>query len=161
MKTLVLAATALILGVPAYAQYSAKSLTRKIVPPQQQPAQPARPAPGYAAPAQQPAQPRELTAEEAKKAALQQNKNDVKQFDFYKRRAEEGSDDAQFQLGMRYLAGRGVEKNEKLGREWLEKAAKQGHVEAKKRLSELAPAANEAKDAAAAAATSVGTPEKK
>jgi TPR repeat protein len=137
MKSVVLAAVALVLASPAFAQYSARSLTRKIVPQEQQPAG-ARPAP-QAAPVQPAAPPRELTPEEAKKASIQQNKNDVKQFDFYKRRAEEGSDDAQYQLGTRYLTGKGTDKNEKLGREWLGKAAKQGHAQAAKKLAELGP----------------------
>lgn len=154
MKTLVLAAMALLLGTSIQAQYSATSLTRKVVPQQQQPVAPARPQ--YAVPAQQPAAaPRELTPEESKKAAVQQNKNDVKQFDFYKRRAEEGSDDAQYQLGLRYLTARGTEKNEKLGREWIAKAAKRGHVLAGKKLAELGP---EQPDAKTAAAVSPGTP---
>ena len=137
MKTLVFLAMALLLGTSVNAQYSATTLTRKVVPQQQQPAAPPRPQ--YAVPVQQSAVPRELTPEEAKKVAIQQNKNDVKQFEFYKRRAEEGSDDAQYQLGVRYLAGKGVEKNEKLGREWLGKAAKKGHVQASKKLTELGP----------------------
>ena len=160
MKTLVLAATALAVSIPSYAQYSAKSLIRNIVPPQQQPAQPARPAPGYPAPAQQPAAPRELTPEEAKKAAIQRNKNDVKQFEFYKRRAEEGSDDAQYQLAMRYLTARGTDKNEKLAREWFEKAATKGHAEAKKKLSELGPAPSDSKSTGSASAA-ISTSEKK
>jgi TPR repeat protein len=155
MKSLVLAAATLVLGTPLYAQYSATSLTRKIVP-QQQPAQPARPAPAYAVPAQS-APPREQTPQEAKKAQLQQNKNDVKQFEFYKRRAAEGSDDAQYQLAMRYMAGRGTDKNQELAREWFEKAAKQGHSEASKKLLELGPAPAPSKAAAASSAASATT----
>jgi TPR repeat protein len=155
---------ALLFGTSVHAQYSATSLTRKVVPQQQQPAAPARPQ--YAVPAQQPAAaPRELTPEESKKAAIQQNKNDVKQFDFYKRRAEEGSDDAQYQLGIRYLAAKGTVKNEKLGREWLAKAAKKGHVLAGKKLAELGPEQPDAKTAAAVTpsvpATPASTPVKK
>jgi hypothetical protein len=138
MKTLVFAAMALLLGFPSYAQYSARSLTRKIVPPAQQPAQPARPAP-QAVPTQPAAPARPPTPQEEAKAQIQKDKNDVKQFEFYKRRAEEGSDDAQYQLGVRYLAGKGTDKNEKLGREWLAKAAKQGHAQASKKLAELGP----------------------
>lgn len=152
MKTLVLAATALFLGLPSHAQYSAKSLTRKIVPQPQQPAQPARPAPGYAAPAQQATPPRELTPAEAAKAQVQKDKNDVKQFEFYKRRAEEGSDHAQYELGVRYLSGKGVDQNQKLGREWLEKAAKQGHKEATTKLAQLGPEQKAAPDATPAPA---------
>lgn len=136
MKTLVLVTLAMTVAIPSFAQYSATRLTRKVVP--QQPAQPARPAPQYAAP-QPAAPPRELTPEEAAKAQLKQNKNDVKQFEFYKRRAGEGSDDAQYQLGLRYLTGKGTKKDEKLGREWLGKAAKQGHAQASKKLEELGP----------------------
>lgn len=138
MKPVVLAAVALVLASPSFAQYSARSLTRKIVPQQQQPAQRARPTP-QAVPAQPAAAPRQLTPQEEAKAQIQKDKNDVKQFDFYKRRAEEGSDDAQYQLGLRYLSGKGTDKNEKLGREWLAKASKQGHAQATKKLSELGP----------------------
>ena len=137
MKPLVFAAMALVLGIPSYAQYSARKLTSKIVPPAQQPAQPARPAP-QAVPSQ-PAAPRQLTPQEEAKAQIQKDKNDVKQFEFYKRRAEEGSDDAQYQLGTRYLTGKGTAPDEKLGREWLAKAAKQGHAQAAKKLAELGP----------------------
>ena len=151
MKTVVLAVAALALGIPSYAQYSAKTLTSKIVPQPQQPVQPARPAPVYAAPAQQPAPPRELTPAEAAKAQVKKDKNDVKQFEFYKRRAEEGSDHAQFELGMRYLNGKGTDKDEALGRQWMEKAAKQGHKEASQKLATL-PAAPAATPAAAPAA---------
>ena len=149
MKPLVLAAVALVLASPSFAQYSARSLTRKIVPQQQQPAQPARPAP-QAVPAQQAAPPRPLTPQEEAKAQIQKDKNDVKQFDYYKRRAEEGSDDAQYQLGLRYLNGKGTEKNEKLGREWLAKSSKQGHAQATKKLGELGPEPASAPAAAAA-----------
>src|SRR5688572_26445037 len=102
MKTLLLVTVAIAAAIPSFAQYSATKLTRKVVP--QQPAQPAPPAPQYSAP-QAAAAPRELTPAEAAKAQIKQDKNDVKQFEFYKRRAEEGSDDAQYQLGVRYLAG--------------------------------------------------------
>ena len=148
MKPVVLAALAVVLASPSFAQYSARSLTRKIVPQQQQPAQPARPAP-QAVPAQQ-APPRQLTPQEEAKAQIQKDKNDVKQFDFYKRRADEGSDDAQYQLGLRYLSGKGTDKNEKQGREWLAKAAKQGHAQATKKLAELGPEPASAPAAAAA-----------
>ena len=69
----------------------------------------------------------------------------------YKRRADEGSDDAQYQLGVRYLTGKGTAKNEKLGREWLGKAAKQGHSQASKKLAELGPEVQKSAAAPAAA----------
>ncbi|MGZ8900600.1 MAG: tetratricopeptide repeat protein [Limisphaerales bacterium] len=137
MKTLVLVTLAMTFGIPSFAQYSATSLTRKVVPQQPAPARPAQPQ--YAAPPRPAAPPRELTPEETSKVQVKQDKNEVKQFEFYKRRADEGSDDAQYQLGVRYLTGKGIAKDEKLGREWLGKAAKQGHSQASKKLAELGP----------------------
>jgi TPR repeat protein len=95
-----------------------------------------------------------LTPAEQAKAQIQKNKNDVKQFEYYKRRAEEGSDHAQYELGQRYLAGKGTDVDEKLGREWLAKAAKQGYAPAAKKLAELGPAPA---STAVTAATSVPT----
>lgn len=54
-----------------------------------------------------------------------------------KERAEKGRSAAQFALGMRYLSGDGVPANPKLGREWIEKSAKQGETDAVKKLKEL------------------------
>jgi hypothetical protein len=138
MKSLLLVTVAVAAAIPSFAQYSARTLTSKIVP-QQQPAPPPRPA--QQGVAVQAAPPRPLTEAEQAKLRLQKDKNEVKQFDFYKRRAEEGSDDAQYQLGMRYLAGKGTPPDEKLAREWFEKAAKQGHKQAGQKLAELGPVA--------------------
>lgn len=71
------------------------------------------------------------------KAAAEKARNEEKQLEFFKRRAEEGSDHAQFELGMRYLNGKGVAPDEKLGREWLARAAKNGNTQASKKLAEL------------------------
>ena len=152
MKSLLLCAMAVAAAIPSFAQYSARTLTSKIVPQQQQPAQPARP--GQQAVAVQAAPARPLTEAEQAKLRLQKDKNEIKQFDFYKRRAEEGSDDAQYQLGVRYLAGKGTPPDEKLAREWFEKAAKQGHKQAAQKLAELGPATA----AAAPAATTTPAP---
>jgi TPR repeat protein len=97
-----------------------------------QPATPAQAPQARAVPAATAAQP-----VDAKKAAAQQTKKDQQQFEFYKRRAEEGSDHAQYELGMRYLAGKGVAPNELLAREWIEKSAKTGYAPAVKKLAEL------------------------
>lgn len=156
MKSLVLVTLAVAAAVPSFAQYSARTLTSKIVPQPQQPAPVARPQ--YAPPVQA-APPRALTPAEAAKAKLQNDKNAVKQFDFYKRRADEGSDHAQYELGLRYLEGKGTKADEKLGREWLAKAAKQGHTQATKKLAELGPEPK--KVAAAAAAPAKVAAEKK
>ena len=155
MKALLLITVAVTAAIPSFAQYSARTLTSKIVPQPQQPAQAARPAQqGVAAPAA-PARP--LTEAEQAKLRLQKDKNEVKQFEFYKRRAEEGSDDAQYQLGLRYLAGKGTAPDEKLAREFFEKAAKQGHKQAGQKLTELGPVktASEATTAKPALAGSV------
>jgi len=42
--------------------------------------------------------------------------------------AERGNADAQFELGIRYLGGEGLEKDEKKAAEWLQKGAVQGHL---------------------------------
>ncbi len=48
--------------------------------------------------------------------------------------AERGHSGAQHSMGLRYLRGDGVERDEELGRAWLTKAAQQGHEEAYKTL---------------------------
>jgi hypothetical protein len=56
-----------------------------------------------------------------------------------KQRAEQGDAEAQFNLGLMYGSGRGVEKDEKEGVKWIRKAAEQGFEPAKaffKKLSE-------------------------
>lgn len=55
-----------------------------------------------------------------------------------KRLAEKGYPSAQYDLGMRYLKGDGVEKNPDLARQWLQKSAQNGNTDAAQRLRELA-----------------------
>ena len=50
------------------------------------------------------------------------------------RRAAEGSPEAQYDMGIRYLEGDGVEKDAVKGRELLEKSAQGGHEAAVKKL---------------------------
>ena len=50
------------------------------------------------------------------------------------RRAAEGSPQAQYDMGIRYLEGDGVEKDAVKGRELLEKSAQGGHEAAVKKL---------------------------
>jgi TPR repeat protein len=71
------------------------------------------------------------------KAAAEKAKNEEKQFEYFKKRAEEGSDHAQFELGLRYLSGKGTAPDEKLAKEWFAKAAKNGNSQAAKKLTEL------------------------
>ncbi len=60
-----------------------------------------------------------------------------KTIEFQKKRAAEGSATAQYDLGMRYLKGDGVEKDEAKGRELLETSAKNENSQAIKKLKEL------------------------
>ena len=56
------------------------------------------------------------------------------------RRATNGSAQAQYDLGLRYLSGDGVDKDEAKGREWLEKSAQGGNKEAERKLQTLGAA---------------------
>ena len=56
---------------------------------------------------------------------------------FQKQRAADGFSSAQFELGLRYLEGRGVEKDLAIARMWLSLAAKAGEINAQRKLSEL------------------------
>ncbi len=53
------------------------------------------------------------------------------------KRAEGGSAQAQYDLGLRYLSGDGVGKDDAKAREWLEKSAEGGNSEAKRKLESL------------------------
>ena len=72
----------------------------------------------------------EKTAEQ-KVAILQ------KTIEFQKKRAEAGAPTAQYDLGIRYLNGDGVEKNPELAKKWLHSAATNGNTQAVKKLGEL------------------------
>jgi TPR repeat protein len=79
------------------------------------------------------------------KVAAQKSKSERDLLEWQKKRAEAGSDNAQYELGVRYLTGNGVDKDEKVGMEWLTKAAKSGNFQAKKKLEELKNEAGESK----------------
>jgi TPR repeat protein len=144
MKLAALSLMALAMVLPVSAQYSARTLTRRIAPqtgiqpPPQRPVQPA-PAPGAVAPA--PAQPpgpyvkpnyNSPPATDAEKVEAEK-----KLLKYQKMRAEAGSDNAQYEMGMRYLTGKGVEQDETQAKAWFEKAAKQGNTLATKKLEEI------------------------
>ena len=136
------ATLAVILAAPTGLSQSARQLTRRFVPPANNPApaggapasKPA-PAPRAAAPVTNntavPAPPRPADAEKAKLETLR------KTIEFQKKRAAEGSASAQYELGLRYLSGDGVEQDEAAGRKWLEDSAKQDYTPAKKKLEEM------------------------
>jgi len=53
--------------------------------------------------------------------------------------ATNGQASGEYDLGLRFLEGRGVEKDERQARIWLEKAAGKGHTYAKRALANLPP----------------------
>jgi TPR repeat protein len=130
----------LLAGYSASAQ-SARQLTRKIVPPPTNPP-PSRPVPPTTVTRQQPAAippaapaaPVDPAKEKAKREETLK-----KTVEFQKKRAAEGSPTAQYDLGLRYLTGDGVEQNKELARQWLEASAAQGHAPAKRKLEEGKP----------------------
>jgi hypothetical protein len=65
-----------------------------------------------------------------------------KVLEFQKQQAEKGSGYAQYEMGLRYLEGRGVEQDAAKGREWLEKAALNGNSDAQRKLKALDAAAS-------------------
>jgi hypothetical protein len=83
-----------------------------------------------------------LAEDAAHRAHAAQYANDVRQLKMAawdRERAERGEASGQYDLGMRYLAGRGVTNSPALAREWLTKAAAQGHAKAKLELSKIPP----------------------
>jgi len=72
-----------------------------------------------------------------------------------KKQAEEGSESAQYELGVRYLKGDGVEKDEAMGRKWLALSSKNGYGAATRRLEELDKAASATSSSPTAAAKPV------
>jgi TPR repeat protein len=145
MKASVFVALGLVTVLPAFGQYSARRLTRRVAP---QTARPQRSAPA-AAPAPAPAAVQPAPQYQAplvtappppvnpEKVAAQKSKTERDLLAWQKQRAEAGSDNAQYELGVRYLKGDGVDQDEKLGLKWLRKSAKAGNIQAKKKLAEL------------------------
>lgn len=125
---------AILLGafcISAAAQ-SARQLTRRIeplLPPRPQTGAPGAAAPGAATPTAPNRTPEQIAAQKAE--------SEKKAFEFHLKRANEGSERAQYDVGMRYLTGTGVAKDEKTGLEWLTKASTNGSTEAQKKLVEL------------------------
>lgn len=81
----------------------------------------------------------QITAMAVSKVAKENQKKEVaaKLLKTHQERAAAGYPSAQYDLGMRYLKGDGVAKDENLAREWLQKAAAQDHAEAKAALAKL------------------------
>ena len=163
MKTTLLLLAAIFslsfLSTGVSAQYSARRLTRKIVPQPGAPgAGPNQPQKRVPAPTPTPATPPALTTDSAstnvvkrptpipvvvprpvdpEKERAAQEKADQKAVEFEKQRAEQDYGWAQYALGVRYMTGKGVEKDPEQARKWLEKAKKNGESQAEKKLAEL------------------------
>ncbi len=65
------------------------------------------------------------------------SETDARLLTWHQEQAAKGIPSAQCSLGLRYLRGDGVPKDETLARAWLQKAASQGNLEAKSALSIL------------------------
>ena len=139
--TVCLLAVACMLATSDLLAQSARQLTRKIVPPptnqppSRQTSPPSAARPSAPVPTQQavaaPA-PVDPVKEKAKQEEVLK-----KTIEFQKKRAAEGSSSAQYELGLRYLHGDGLEKNEAEGRKWIEESAKKDYSPARKKLEEL------------------------
>lgn len=60
---------------------------------------------------------------------------DVEAARWYFRAASAGNADAQYTLGLLFMAGKGVERDNKEANAWMQKAAKQGHKDAQSYVS--------------------------
>ncbi len=58
-------------------------------------------------------------------------------FNYQREQAVKGNPESEFALGIRFLNGVGVPQDDKLAREWLEKAAAHGNLRARAKLHEL------------------------
>ena len=123
----------LLSGLTAPAQItSAGALTKRVVPPSESgrpggPVHRAAPTPGAPqAPAIDPAK-------------VQEGKDEVEKsrLEFQKKKAEAGSPFAQYDMGIRYLTGDGVEKNVDTAKKLLASSSKGGNSAATKKLEEL------------------------
>lgn len=134
-------AVLLLSAAAAFAQVgtatSPRTLTRKIAPPAP-PAAPKinnSPAPGAVA---APAQPAAIPSKAQQASAVAKvSAEEQKKITWQKERAEAGSASTQYDLALRYIEGKGVEKDPKLAKKWLEKSAASGNEKAKLKLAEL------------------------
>jgi TPR repeat protein len=90
---------------------------------------------------------KELTSEEVEEMSVKvatakakaKTDAEAKALKFNLDAAERGEAYGQFRMGMRYLHGEGVPQDRQKAREWLAKAAGQGHTQAKDELQKLTP----------------------
>ena len=106
---------------------SGRSLTQDIVP--------LRPTPGSPQTKGRPTTSKARSQKRATPKRAPISEKERKIFAFHKKRAEGGSATSQYEVGSRYLTGKGVEKNRVEAVKWLEKSAKQGNKKAAQKLS--------------------------
>lgn len=96
---------------------SGRSLTQGIVP--------LRPDPGSQSGKDQPAASKAPAQQRAVPERAPVDEKEQKVFAFHLKRAEDGSASSQYEVGSRYVEGKGVEKNRTEAIKWLEKSLKQ------------------------------------
>jgi hypothetical protein len=101
---------------------------------------PVGPPPVGATPNAVPSAPPKTAIASQSKPSLDKDELEKRVVAFQKQRSEAGSDSAQYELGMRYAQGRGVEKDLGLARQWLKLSAAQGNKEAEAALAKLTSA---------------------
>ena len=132
-----------VFAIELSANAQARKLTRRIVSPENTlitPNVPSAPAPAPNAvrtPSPPPAPVQTLTNTVPEKTKEQKDEILRKTIEFQKKKAEEGAPSAQYDLGMRYLIGDGVEKNSDLAKKWLTASATNGNSQAVKKLEEM------------------------
>lgn len=107
---------------------SGRSLTQGIVP--------LRPDPGSQATKAQPATGNARAPKRAAPNRAPVDEKERKVFAFHKKRAEGGSVSSQYEVGSRYVAGKGVEQSRTEAIKWLEKSLKQGNRKAATKLDQ-------------------------
>jgi hypothetical protein len=98
--------------------------------------------------------PRVLSPEEQRAAEKKRAEQEKKTVQWLFNQATNGSASAESSLGLRYLHGQGVPRDEASGLQWLQKAAAHGDAEARAKLEQLA-AARTNSEASAISATKV------
>ncbi len=131
------------IAIPFRAEAQARRLTERVVNSDNtpvRPAQPGTPAPQRPNPTAVAPVPRPLLVNTnviPEKTKAQKDEMVRKTIAFQKKQAEAGAPTAQYDLGVRYLNGDGVEKDSELARKWLNASATNGNTQAAKKLLEL------------------------
>ncbi|MFN7138106.1 MAG: hypothetical protein ACK4UN_02080 [Limisphaerales bacterium] len=128
----------LCLQVAVYSQVpSARDVVRRATPKDQRTPPPEQAPPANTPPQAGQANTRPTPPPVRPKTDAEKQEIEKKTVEFQMKRAQEGSASAQYDLGIRYLNGQGVEKNEETARQWLNAAAQQGNSAAAKKIEEL------------------------